>query len=174
MTYPTTLDEFTNVVDDTDDVMAIDINELQEAIESLEAKVGITSSVVTASLDYKVNNFFATGRKLYLYENTAPTGWSIVGVADKVLAVKGGSKAYNVNGGNVSGTWTQPNHRLVTAEIPAHYHTYSQYTASGGVNGLGGTGGGTKNTGSTGGGGNHYHGTVYRPYAAVGIIVEKN
>lgn len=56
MAYPTSLDNFTPKVDNTDDVVALDVNELQTAIEALEAKVGIDSSAVTSSLDYKINN----------------------------------------------------------------------------------------------------------------------
>lgn len=65
-------------------------------------------------------NFLATGRKLWLYENTAPTGWTIEAVTDGVLAVKGGAQAYNANGGTEAGTWTQPNH---THTGPSHTHT---------------------------------------------------
>jgi hypothetical protein len=45
-----------------------------------------------------------TGRKLWLYENTAPTGWTIASVTDGVIAVKGGSDAYNVNGIHITPT----------------------------------------------------------------------
>lgn len=113
MTFPTTLDtDFGTVVDNVDDVLATHINTLRRAVEGIEAKVGIDSSAVTTSLDYKVNNFFASGRKVYLYENTAPTGWSIVSVTDRVLAVKGGTGSYNVNGGNTAGSWS-------------HYHEHN-------------------------------------------------
>lgn len=115
--FPTSLDAYTTKVDNTDMVMAVDINNVQDAIEALEAKVGIDSSAVTTSLDYKVNNFFVAGRKVYLYENTAPTGWSIVAVTDKVLAVKGGTGSYNVDGGNTAGDFT-----ITEAQMPAHYH----------------------------------------------------
>jgi len=123
--YPAAIDSFVAKQDNVDDVEAVNINDLQEAIEALEAKVGVTSSAVTASIDYKVNNFFATGRKVYLYENTAPTGWSITAVTDKVLAVKGGSDAYNTTGGTTAGTWTQPNH---THTGPSHTHPTPNHT----------------------------------------------
>lgn len=54
MAYPITLDSFTPKVDNTDDVMATDVNELQTAIEALEAKVGIDNSLDTDSFDYKI------------------------------------------------------------------------------------------------------------------------
>ena len=44
MAYPTDLDDFTPKVDNTDDVMANDVNELQTAIESLEAQIGVNDS----------------------------------------------------------------------------------------------------------------------------------
>ena len=181
ITFPTTLDSFSDKVDNVDDVQAVDINDVQDAIEALETKMGINSSAVTASLDYKVNNFFASGRKVYLYENTAPTGWSIVAVTDAVLSVKGGSNAYNTTGGTQAGTWTQPNHTLTINELASHSHDVLIYGGTGGtptlVSGF--------NTGTptysvpgaaepTGGGAAHNHGTAYRPSAAVGIICTKS
>jgi len=60
------------------------------------------------------------GTKMYFYQNTAPSGWTIdTTPADALLAVKGGSNAYNVDGGNQAGTWTQPNH---THTGPSHTH----------------------------------------------------
>jgi len=106
ISYPTSLDSFTDKQDGVDYPQAIHINDVQDAIEALETKLGIDSSGDTNSIDYKVNNFFVSGRKLWLYEDTAPTGWTTVSVTDTVLAVKGGTQAYNVTGGNTAGTWT--------------------------------------------------------------------
>ena len=168
MAFPTTLDtDFGTLVDNVDDAEASNVNELRRAVEGLEAKVGIDSSAVVASLDHKVNNFFVAGRKLYLYENTAPTGWTIVAVTDKVLAVKGGSAAYNVSGGNTGGSFT-----ISTANAPAHTHTGAVNTyiglAGGGLTYYTGSSGAIP-TGSTGGGDG-----LYRPAAAVGIIISKD
>lgn len=54
MAFPITLDDFTPKVDNTNDVMAIDINELQTAIEAMQSKIGINASEVTSSLDYLI------------------------------------------------------------------------------------------------------------------------
>lgn len=168
MTFPTTLDtDFGTLVDNVDDAEASNVNELRRAIEGLEAKVGINSSVVSASLDYKVNNFFVSGRKLYLYENTAPTGWTIVAVTDKVLAVKGGSNAYNVSGGNAAGSFS-----MSVAQMPPHSHTYGLFTTKGWGSSVAENfwpAGAVYSTSLTGGG----DGT-FRPAAAVGIIVSKD
>lgn len=49
---------------------------------------------------------------IWMYLNTAPPGWKALATgADTVLGVAGGAQAYNVNGGNAGGTWTQPNHK---------------------------------------------------------------
>jgi len=141
----------------------------------------LDSAITTAysTMDAFYTNFYTSGRKLYFYENTAPTGWTIVAVTDAVLAVKGGAQAYNTTGGTTAGTWTQPNHTLITNEIPAHTHTYntgSFHTAAdfsrvahGNENAPS-----TLTSSSTGGGAAHNHGTTYRPYGAIGIIASKD
>ena len=168
MAFPTTLDtDFGTLVDNVDDAEASNINELRRAVEGLEAKVGIDSSAVVASLDHKVNNFFVSGRKLYLYENTAPTGWTIVAVTDKVLAVKGGSGAYNITGGNTGGTFT-----ISIANMPSHFHVSAALdTPSDKQTGDGNAQAATEGskTGATGGSDG-----LYRPAAAVGIIISKD
>jgi len=53
--FPTSLDTYSDVADNVDDVMAADINNPQDAIEALEAKVGINNSVAATSHDYKID-----------------------------------------------------------------------------------------------------------------------
>jgi hypothetical protein len=61
--------------------------------------------------------------KIWVYRNTAPDGWAIdAAVTDVVLALKGGSNAYNANGGTQAGSWTQPDCTLGVANLPAHDH----------------------------------------------------
>jgi len=50
--YPTSLDSYITLVDNTDDVLAAHVNDRGDAIEGLEAKVGIDSSAVVTSFDY--------------------------------------------------------------------------------------------------------------------------
>jgi hypothetical protein len=201
MGFPTTLDSFTTKVDNVTDYMACDVNDLQVAIVAIEAKLGIDSSGVAASIDYKVNNFFITGRALWLYEDTAPTGWTVVAAAaDALLAVKGGAQAYNTNGGTQVGTWTQPNHLHSTGDVtltaaqsglPDHAHPLNGTSgggtppramiAGGGIthitSDIGGVTGGAKNASQA-----HNHGNTgdsatvntWRPLAQVGIIVRKD
>lgn len=112
-----------------------------------------------------VTGFFTAGRKLWLYEDTAPTGWSIVsGTGDGLIAVKGGAAAYNTSGGTaLQGTWTQPNHlhttgdhTLTEAELPAHDH---------------GSSGAHTHTGTTASDGAHTHALEYaRAVAGYGSI----
>ena len=45
--------------------------------------------------------------KMWLYRNDAAPGMQVdATVTDKVLAIKGGSEAYDVSGGNNAGSWT--------------------------------------------------------------------
>lgn len=64
--YPTTIDAFTDItcstVTDPKDV----VNDLQDAIEALEAKVGATSSAVTTSHDYKLSGVTGTDKAMSL------------------------------------------------------------------------------------------------------------
>lgn len=56
MSFPISLDNFTEQQDAVDDIMAEDINELQAAVEALEAKVGIDNSAVVTSIDYRLSS----------------------------------------------------------------------------------------------------------------------
>ncbi len=122
------------------------------------------------------------GTIMYFYANTAPTGWTIYNtVEDCVLALKGGSQAYNATGGDGAekGTWQQPDHTLTVDEIPAHSHTLNTHTNTPGdslrVVGFAGiTDWKADLIGSTGGGSAHNHGTTYRPLAALGILATKD
>ena len=142
----------------------------------------------TASLYYGTNTQwmplagFGAGTRIWFHQNISPIGWSIVaGLGDKLLAVKGGSQAYNVAGGVTAGTWTQPSHTLSEAEIPSHYHLRPQRYLW--LN-MGSMSGGhyyspyptnTVPTSSTGGGQPHSHGGNTTRYSAnVGIIATKD
>jgi len=91
-----------------------------------------TGAVVPYKNGSEVTDSVPTGTKMWFYQNTAPTGWTIDATpADAVLAVKGGSQAFNANGGTQAGTWTQPNHTHTTGDVtltaaqsglPAHTH----------------------------------------------------
>jgi len=52
----TAIDSFTTKTDNVDDVMAADVNNLQDAVVAIETKVGIDNSTVATSLDYKVTH----------------------------------------------------------------------------------------------------------------------
>lgn len=204
MTFPTTLDtDFGTVVDNVTDVLASQLNEIRRAVEGIEAKVGIDGSSVETSLDYLVNNFFTSGRKIWIYqtEGEKPTGWSYYdSVTDRVLAVKGGQ--YNVTGGHQSGSWTMPSH---SHTAPSHSHRWYNYEIGEGYNSYNFSGGsrdiyasnrsgsfiraeqntsdslkglsgeyGTSLSGNSQTSGTTYSNNNWRPYAAVGIIISKD
>jgi len=68
MNYPSVIDSFVAKNDNSNDVMAVDINELQVAIVSLENKVGISGSAVTTSLDYLIKLAADPGHTHTVYE----------------------------------------------------------------------------------------------------------
>jgi len=98
--------------------------------DTLDLDVGVASVTISTTMFDTVNDFFTSGRKLWLYENSAPTGWTILtACSDGLLAVKGGTQAYNVAGGTSAGTWTITGHTHTTSDftltetnLPAHYH----------------------------------------------------
>lgn len=63
--------------------------------------------------------------KLWMYRNDTDEGWTLDASAptDRVLSLKGGSNAYNVNGGTTAGNWT------FTATVP--YDGWGQDASSG-------------------------------------------
>jgi len=91
-----------------------------------KADFGTTAGTVCQGNDAR---FIPAGTKMWFYQNTAPMGWVIDSTpADAILAVKGGSAAYNVNGGMQAGTWSQPTH---THTGPLHSHTGPAHTHTG-------------------------------------------
>ena len=120
--FPTSLDVFTTLYDNTDRIDAAHINNIQDAVEALEAKIGVDGSSVDTSLDYKIKNFWDEDtRIIYFHENTAPMLWSTTGLpTDCVLAIKGGSQDYNVDGGTNPGSWT-----IDTCGSDSHVHIWS-------------------------------------------------
>jgi hypothetical protein len=52
--FPTSLDSYAALVDGTDILEAADQNNIRDAMEAVEAKVGIDGSAVSSSHDYKI------------------------------------------------------------------------------------------------------------------------
>jgi hypothetical protein len=68
-----------------------------------------------------------SGLTMYIYNPTGeiPTGWSAkAGPADCLLAIAGGSNAYNVAGENLAGSWTPTGH---VHTGPSHVHTMNTH-----------------------------------------------
>lgn len=74
--FPTGLDSYTTKIDNVDDVLASHLNDVQDAIAVLEAKVGVNSSSVITSLDYFLKH--ASGAyRTHIHDGTSDDGAKI-------------------------------------------------------------------------------------------------
>lgn len=147
---------------------------------------------------------FLKGTQAWFYQNVAPALWAIVpNTGDRLLAVKGGTTNYNINGGtqNLFADWLIPGTTLTIDQIPSHSHmqpmddtnghSTTKFTA--GQTGHSAfrytqgypTGGAGSNQFTSNGNANapsynfpatnpHTHPASYRPAANIGIICIKN
>lgn len=166
---------------------------------TVSALFGTTAGSVCQGNDSRLGVELPTGTKMWFYQNTAPSGWVIDATpADAILAVKGGSNAYNTTGGTQAGTWTQPTHLHTTGDhtlsaaesgLPAHVHyvygtgTHPEMYGGGGFAGDGNTtGANTQANSAQAASQAHNHGNTgssntantWRPLAQVGIICTKS
>ena len=127
-----------------------------DAIEALQAKVGVDSSAVTTSLDYKVAVLSPSGLVSMFAGSTAPTGWlmcdgtavsrsTYAGLFAAIGVTYGagnGSTTFNLPdlrtrvpvGKNGTGTFATlgstggaETHTLTTAQMPSHTHTQNSH-----------------------------------------------
>lgn len=110
------------------------------------------------------------GTTILVDSDTAITGYHLeTDQDDDVVYITKGSVAGGETGGTAksAGTWTQPDHTLTIAEMPAHTHAISPpaVVIPGGISSWdGGSQVSTVSvTQSTGGDGAHNHGTAWRP-----------
>lgn len=85
--FPTSLDTLTNP-SGSDTLASPDHagqhSDANDAIEALQAKVGVDGSAVTTSLDYKVSILVPTGAIIPYAGSTAPAGWLLCNTATPV------------------------------------------------------------------------------------------
>lgn len=127
-TFPTSRDTWVLLVDNKTIIMAEHINDVQDAIVALETKVGADASG-TNSLDYKIKNFWeaTSPRKLFFYNNTAPTNWSTVSAGDRILGLKGGS-TYTTGGAVSDPGWAITGWDEDTHNHPWYYNAGNDYS----------------------------------------------
>jgi microcystin-dependent protein len=128
-----------------------------DAIEALQAKVGVNSSAVTTSLDYKVGVNSPPGMVIQYAGSSAPTGWLLCDgstVSRTTYAALFAIVGTTYGSGDGSTTFTLPNlkgrvpvgrdagqtefdvlgetggaktHTLTTSEMPSHTHTQNAH-----------------------------------------------
>lgn len=87
--FPTSLDVYAALVDNTDNIIAAHPNNRGDAIEALQAKVGVDSSAVTSSHDYKFTHLPGQAQNLDIgaYELRAQTLESDVATGTPPIAI---------------------------------------------------------------------------------------
>lgn len=157
--FPTSLDALTNPTGSSDLTSpdhAGQHADANDAIEALQAKVGVDSSAVTTSLDYRVAVLSPSGLVSMFAGSTAPTGWlmcdgtavsrsTYAGLFAAIGVTYGagnGSTTFNLPdlrtrvpvGKNGTGTFATlgstggaETHTLTTAQMPSHTHTQNSH-----------------------------------------------
>ena len=194
--FPGVLDptKFTHYNDGTTD-WRVTVTQMQAIIMSALTSIAIPQPndlmmVQQGSVTGKVTFSqvgFTKDTVCWFYQSTAPANWVSIGNGDTILAISGGSQAYNVPGGTTNaGTWQQADASLSISQIPAHAHEIVVRNAIGNSSNdtvcsalassvtartLAGDGSGPVK--STGSGLGHNHGNVWRPLASVGLLCKK-
>ena len=158
--FPTSLDALTNPTGSsslTSPDHAGQHTDANDAIEALQAKVGVNSSAVTSSLDYKITTGIPSGVINMWATTTAPTGWLIcdgAAVSRTTYAALFAVISTTYGVGNGSTTFNLPSlkgkvpvglnsadaafdtmglsggaktHTLDTSEMPVHTHTQDSH-----------------------------------------------
>ena len=88
-TFPTTLDSYATLTDNTDGIVAAHPNDRGDGLESAQAKIGVDSSAVTTSHDYKLTHLPAQAQNLDIgsYELRAETFESDVATGTAPLTI---------------------------------------------------------------------------------------
>ena len=121
--FPTGIDAFDTNTDNVSTVVAQDMNDVQDAVEALEAKVGIDDSAVSTSIDYILKNkIWPVGSVFTAVVATSPATllgfgtWSQIAGGKVLIGQTDADADFNVaeeTGGAKTAT-------LTTTELPAH------------------------------------------------------
>jgi hypothetical protein len=135
MAFPTSLDELANVADGVDYPEAAHINNLNDAVEALEAKVGVDDSAVATSIDYIIKNqIWPVGAVFISVVDTDPATligfgtWEQVAEGQMIVGQKDTDTDFNVaeeTGGAKTAT-------LAMTNMPSHDHTGSSIAGEAG------------------------------------------
>jgi hypothetical protein len=139
MSFPTSLDTLTDVVDNIDYPKAADINNLNTAVGALEAKVGVNNSAVSTSIDYIIkNNIWPVGSVFLSIVSTDPATlmgfgtWSQIAQGQMLIGQKATDADFNVaeeTGGAKTVTIAQANlPNISTSAGTAHTHVQNGHT----------------------------------------------
>jgi hypothetical protein len=117
--FPTSLDVFVALVDNEDNIVAAHPNDRGDAIEALEAKVGVDSSAVSTSHDYKFTHLPSQAQNWDAgsYEIRAETLESDVATGTAPLTIASTTVVTNLNADKVDGADLDTNTSLGTSDV---------------------------------------------------------
>ncbi len=103
--YPTSLDSYVDKTDNEDDVLAAHVNNMQDAIEALQVKVGVDSSAVATAHDYLLTHLPIQVQNWDIgsYKLTAQTFKSDISQGTAPLEVASTTVVTNLNADKVDG-----------------------------------------------------------------------
>lgn len=114
ITYPTTLDALTNPAptdkeDNSSVYHDVQHSDLNDAVEALETRVGVTTSTVNTTLDYRIRNLeypSATGGEDDDFNDGSFSGWTTVEVEALTIIEARGRASMTHPGGGASGKFS--------------------------------------------------------------------
>lgn len=113
--FPTSLDSWVDKVDNVDTVYASDVNQANDAVVALETKVGINSSAVTTSHDYKLSGVTSTAKALS--DANLDTNGTLAANSDTKIPSQKAVKTYADTKSDASKTETLTNKTLTSPKI---------------------------------------------------------
>jgi len=125
--FPTSVDSFTSKVDSVDYPKAADVDDLQNAVVTVQTKVGVTGSADTNSLDYKIANMWKTIYPIgCIFESVVSTSpqtlfggtWVAFGTGRVLVGYDAGQTEFDT----VEETGGEKTHVLTETELATHSH----------------------------------------------------
>lgn len=102
--FPSSLDSYTSKIDNVDAVLAGHVNNLQNAVEAIEYKLGSTASGVSSSIDYFLKSISGAYRT-HTHDGSSDDGAKIPMASLSEVAISGLVNSQYLRYNSVSAKW---------------------------------------------------------------------